>query len=120
MSSKPSIKWQVSEKETGRYASFRKRSWPTAYYKMPGERIAAMIHCKDSYEPRNLASANHAPLRLYIADHSATPFEWRLIKKAYPSLSEAKTAALRAIEQNPTFVPKLWHLPPPPSTGSMT
>ena len=98
------VKWKVSEAETSRFSSFHKRGWPMANYKADGE-VAAMIMCEDAYVPRHVASGDHAPLSLRIADHSVKPWAWKRAKATFTTLQEAKDALDRILTSHPEFAP---------------
>lgn len=98
------LKWKVAEAPTGPYRSFEKRRWPTAEY-VDGS-PAARIECDDRYVPANARSGNHAPLTLWIADHSAKPnWAWRKAKSTFATLQEAKDAVTDLLKKNPQCVP---------------
>jgi hypothetical protein len=103
--SKLKIKWKVSEKPTGSYASFHFRSWPIAFFKK-SDKCAINIHCADSYEPWRVKENKHAPLTVYIAQHVDGTFHWRKLKNRFATLDEAKAAGVRALGAHPDFWPK--------------
>jgi hypothetical protein len=102
---KKAIKWQVAPAPTGRYRSFANRTWPIGYYNGT-ETPAALILCEDDYTAKRAKSGVHAELRVRIADHSVTPWEWRQLKRRYAQLDEAKTAAETFLSNNPHYQSK--------------
>jgi hypothetical protein len=112
----PKIKWTISPAPTGKFSSFHKRSWPYAEF-VNGGNPAVMIRCEDSYRLSDAKSGDHAPLKVYIADHSiretnkeAAAFEWKRVKGEFKTLVDAKKAAIEVYERYPAFWPK--HLRP--------
>jgi hypothetical protein len=95
------LKWKVSSKETGKYASFQKRSWPRAEY--PNGSPAAFIRCFDSYSPsRSRGEQPHAPLELWVALYkNGKSFDNRRLIKRANSLQEAKDLIVLFLERNP-------------------
>lgn len=93
------IKWKVAEKETGRYASFHRRSWPTAYYNNGA--VAASILCETEYIPSQMKTGNHSPLTLMIADYSFYPYKWARLKTSFATLQELKDAFQKFIDAHP-------------------
>lgn len=65
-----------------------RRAWPIATY--ANGKPAAQIVCSTMYSRAMASSGNHDTLRIMIADHSKTPFEWRLLKKSAKTIKEAK------------------------------
>jgi hypothetical protein len=86
------IKWRVQSVPTGMYRSFQKRGWPQADY--PSGTVAAAIYCTgpDDYDSRRVATGDHAPLTVRVADYSVTPWQWRRLKGDFKTLQEAKAA----------------------------
>lgn len=106
MVKKVKLIWKVDEKPTGRYASFEKRSWPTAFYQN-GE-YAASISCEDAYNPRDAKEGKHKPLILRLANYSIPSnlennSGWTMVraKKEFATLKELKLAAIELLEKNP-------------------
>jgi hypothetical protein len=107
------IKWRVSEAPTGNYRSFAKRDWPAADYNDSQLTPAAMITCNDSYCPADVKAGKHAPLKVWIADHSLAvkndpevgSWKWRTLKGEFATLAEAKAAAANVLKKNPILVP---------------
>lgn len=63
-------KWKVDPPPIGRYRSFERRGWPTAYYCDENESCAAWIMCEDKYCPADVKTGKHKPLKLHVADYS--------------------------------------------------
>lgn len=107
------IVWRVEPAPTGRYRSFEKRSWPTAYYDKNKEYYAASIFCKTEYDPAKVKAGNHAPLFLKIADYSKpsnpeTRSGWSIATPArgFNTLSELKKWFEDFIKAHPAIRPK--------------
>jgi hypothetical protein len=102
----PKIKWRVSSAPTGRYRSFQRRSWPTANYVTREEEIAVQILCEEDYVPSRVATGNHPPLTIWIADHSAKPvWKWVTLTRPAATLKEAKERVAAFLAKNPHFAP---------------
>lgn len=116
------LKWKVTPKATGPYASFQYRSWPHA--EDAQGRMLARIECTKeginrmspgdnlamSYEPY-LARADVLPdgkmLRVYVANYCEGPiFKWMRSKLLYTNLKDAKATAQRILDMHPEFLPK--------------
>jgi len=88
--------WKVDSAPTGPYRSFQKRGWPSAEFN--GE-MMIMLRSEDSYNPRSIASGDHAPIRVSVADrrpeHNEVKngFTCKRLKGEFATLSEAKAAA---------------------------
>jgi len=104
----PKIKWEVAPAPSGQYRSFEERCWPSAEFVMPdGTTYAAVrLHCEQEYNPGKVKTGNHPPIKIYVAVHSKTSFEWRALKKTFPTLDEAKEAAFTAIVSYQEFWPE--------------
>lgn len=99
------IVWRASAVPTGRYRSFERRGWPRADYGKDGP-IAAHIFCEDDYCPRDVKIGNHRELTVWIADHSASPWKWKVARAKCKTLAEAKALVSRILEQNPSLAPR--------------
>ena len=99
-------KWKVSEPPTGRYRSFHKRAWPSAYYLDPEKRPAALMNCEKSYHPKEARSGNHPELTVRVADHSQKPFKWLVLKKHFATIDEAKDGFEEFRKKYPHIQPK--------------
>lgn len=99
-------KWKVGEAPTGRYRSFEKRSWPSAYYTDAQESVCAAIYCDTAYSPSAAKSGQHAELKVCVADHSQVPWKWRTLAQRFTSLEAAKAAVVAILEKHPHFIPK--------------
>jgi hypothetical protein len=111
MSKTLKIKWVVSPVETGSYASFRKRSWPYAYFS--GERIAARISCEVGYRAQLVKEEKNPPLTVFVADYSIVPtkekpcpWRWVELQQKSPSLAAVKERVLQFYKSNKHFLPK--------------
>jgi len=98
------VKWKVDPKETGRYASFFKRNWPSAYY-ADGQYCAGIV-CADDYSPHRARTGQHEPLKLTIRDYSKPELTNVTAKARYATLEEAKAALLPILEKHPHLIPK--------------
>lgn len=98
-------KWKVASEPTGRYRSFEKRDWPTAYW--PNEKPAFKIYCDDAYTPRRARGESaHGELKVMVAHHKDEGgFEWKMLKKRAATLVEAKQLAEDFIKQFPDWAP---------------
>jgi len=103
----PKIKWEVAPAPTGQYRSFQERSWPSAEFVMPDGTTypAVRLDCEKEYNPTSVKNGDHPPIKIYVAVHSSTSFEWRALKKTFPNLAEAKEAAFTAIVSYQEFWP---------------
>lgn len=105
--------WKVQEAPTGQFRSFEKRGWPTANY--DDGTPAGHIRCDDDYTSANVKTGKHAPLMLFVADHSVGrdpelkakhgAFRWRKAKSTFATLKEAKEALLVILEKNSQLKP---------------
>lgn len=86
------IKWKCAEVPTGRYRSFKRRSWP---FGSIGESAAAQLVCADEYVPQDVRDGNHAPITVLIAfrEIGTRAFKWRALKATAATLDEAKVLA---------------------------
>ena len=96
---KPKLKWKVAEKETGRYASFQRRNWPTAT--LNGE-LAVQIDCVEDYSPYRARTGNHSELIVRVLDRR-TGHHWRKLVQRPKTLEEAKKLAQYFVEANEDF-----------------
>lgn len=98
------IKWKVSSTPVGRYRSFERRAWPTAWI---GDSILASITCADDYSASRSREGRHAPLALFLYDYSKG-VQNRSMRKAirsYATLDEAKAALPKLLDLHPEFIP---------------
>jgi hypothetical protein len=105
------IKWKVSSKPTGSYASFHRRGWPHAYFE--GDKMAAQILCADDYHPPMVKAGTHGPLTIWIADYSIVPtkekpstWTWCKLVKTAATLQEVKERVEAFYKHNPQMLPK--------------
>lgn len=106
------IYWRVGEAPTGRYRSFERRAWPTAYYRGPDMQPAAFISCDDSYRPHAARSGKHAALEIAVLHHNhpthgSAPWK-RLFFAPIPgrTLAQAKTLVQKYLNAHPEYAPK--------------
>lgn len=95
------LKWKVSAKPTGPYSSFHKWSWPTADYRTG--QMAAQISCEQDY---HYNKREHAPLFLWLADHSGDKWQWRKFKQPLENMEAVKDYAEQMLQKYPQFIPK--------------
>lgn len=103
------IQWRVDPSPVGRYKSFQKRKWPTAWYSDVWKPMA-FIRCEDSYEPSNVKLGDHAPLTVVLCHHRHPQAgnSWKLLrmKKRFENLAEAKIAVQDFLDAHPEFAPR--------------
>lgn len=103
------VKWEVSEPLSGRYQSFYRRGWPSAFYKDGSS--AAFITCEDEYLPADVKTGNHKELTLHISNWSCfTPEKGltRVVAKLHPkTLKEAKDLLDSILTKYPHLMPKV-------------
>lgn len=103
------LKWRVSPSPTGRYRSFENRAWPMAYVNGTAGDAVAYITCVDEYRPADVKAGKHAELTVHIADRLADRlqgsqgWQWRKLKKKFPTLDEAKQAAQDFFDKHPQY-----------------
>lgn len=100
------IKWRVSDTPVGRYCSFERREWPSAFYENGS--LCAFITCEDEYVPSKIKNNDHALLILHIAhygDHTHGAWTMKRLKKQAISLKEAKDMVHLFIMNHPEFHP---------------
>ena len=99
------IKWKVTEKETGRWSSFHKRGWPTAYYDKDCH--CATILCEDGYAPYKVREGKHAELKMMVAQyHPNGSWQWKTLTKRFKTLQEAKDGLIMFLAAHPEFIPE--------------
>lgn len=101
---KTKIKWKVSPKSTGRYASFQARGWPHAEYECG--QWAAQLICKEDYSFDRAKSGNHSEIKVMIADYTETQWVWRTLVKRASTLEEAKEIVKNFLIANPQYAPR--------------
>jgi hypothetical protein len=109
------IKWRVSERPTGEYASFQYRAWPMAY--VGDEAVVQLVSTggagrgnTNGYSAYAARTGNHEPLRVMIrwpedASNPNDTWGWRYLKGGFDTLPEAKAAAERFWEKHPAQLP---------------
>lgn len=106
------IKWTVTDRPSGRYRSFQRRGWPSANFVNADESNCAWIGCEDDYEPADVRTGNHRPLKVYIADYSTRsndgncPYTRRKLKVEPRTLQAAKDLVKYFYEKNPQCLPQ--------------
>lgn len=102
------IYWKVDPAPTGRYRSFQKRGWPTAYYK-GSDKPAFFLESADAYEPQAVKAGTHAPIYVVACHHNhpSSPNSWARLKMREPfaTLDAAKAACLAALNEKPELAP---------------
>lgn len=106
------LKWKVSEEPTGRYRSFEKRSWPTAYYGSENGKPAAFIYCSESYTAQR-AKSGECELKIVILNHNQdyvkskglTAWVRCTLKKTVKTVAEAKETVYAFLESRPHWWP---------------
>jgi hypothetical protein len=106
------IKWKVSDKYSGVYSSSYNREWPAARYLAANgkEYSAGFISSQSQYNPSNVKTGAHEPLRVHVAvwqnpripSHSA--FNWEKIGTV-DTLSDAKKLLQDYINAHPEILP---------------
>jgi hypothetical protein len=105
---KVKLKWKASEKPTGPYKCFQKRSWPVAHFGKT-DVTAASIYCEDQYVPSRVKLGEHKELivRVAIRDAEKGPgWNWCNLKKRAATLEEAKAIAQDFFDRNPKYLPE--------------
>lgn len=93
------IKWRVMEKETGRFASFHRRGWPSAEHKESGRPLFAIDCPTDEYTN---GRPPHGPLFLRFAKSDGTgKWNWAILKQQFATIQELKARAKEIYEQHP-------------------
>ena len=100
----PKIKWKVDPASTGKYRSFDKRGWPTAFYQNEDENVCAFISCTDEYYPPNVKTGKHDPLYVRVFDYENK--KYRKYTRPFSSINEVKEWVLELLKRNPNFYPK--------------
>jgi hypothetical protein len=98
----PKLKWKVKEAPTGPYRSFARRGWPWGLHE---GKVMITFVCDDDYRPARVATGEHKPLTVRVADRSngPSPFIWRSLSAKADTLSEAKKMAQEFFNKNPEF-----------------
>lgn len=99
------IRWVIQQPRVGGSNHRRfQRDWPRAFYEngLP----AATLACDDDYSNDIATSCKHAPLTMYVADHTKKPWDWRRVKERYPTLARAKAALLELLEEHSEMKPR--------------
>lgn len=102
---KPKLKWKVSEAETGRYASFHKRAFPSAYWNDGSP--AAYMSCELSYQGAYLKSPdlpNGELITIRVTIPDGDKWKWAVLKLKAKSVPEAKQIVKEFFENNPHVI----------------
>lgn len=104
------IVWKVTEAPTGRYRSFERRSWPTAYYGSTDGKPAAFLECEDAYVPARVREGAHAPIKVIVLHHNHPEAgkSWKhfVLKERAPTLDRAKQMAEEFLLAHTDWHPK--------------
>jgi hypothetical protein len=99
------LKWELAYKPTGRFSFLEKREWPRAHYQGT-ERIALIIYCEDAYSLKSAKTGSHQELSVRVADYSVPHgFQWRTLRRRFATLTDAKEAATKFLEERPVYWP---------------
>lgn len=109
----PKIQWKVEPAPTGLSRSFQARGWPGAHYANDRQDPCAFIHCTENYTPSRAKEGAHPPLKVRMADHSVSPFEWRGLAGTFTTLALAKAAVAEFVANNPGWVARPDPVKPP-------
>ena len=106
---KMKIKWKVSEKPSGNFASFELRQWPEAEFENGSP--AAEIRCLDEYVPELARIGKHLELKVIVAcwginEDGIETFKWKTLKQPARTLKEAKELVNLFFYNHPKFIPK--------------
>lgn len=101
--------WRVGEEPTGRFRSFDRRAWPTAYYGSAEGKPAAFIYSDTSYSGSVVKSGRHEPLKVRVLHHNHpdNPESWKVVvlKAEFATLKDAKEAVAKFLESHLDWVP---------------
>lgn len=104
------IKWKVAEAPTGKYRSFERRGWPTAYYDSVGGKPAAFLSCDDAYVPTCVRTGAHAPIKVIVLHHNhpEAKSSWKrfVMKERAATLSRAKEMVAEFLSAHKDWWPK--------------
>lgn len=102
------IYWRVDPAPTGRYRSFQRREWPTAWYK-DANKPAFFLECADDYEPQAVKTRLHAPIYVVVCHHNHPKAgnSWARLRMREPfkTLADAKAACLAVLIEKPEIAP---------------
>lgn len=105
------IKWKVSCVPAGRYRSFENRSWPSGQI---DDHAVAHLSSDVSYSATLAQDSGEHNIHLSIADWSnynsgdkiKSAFVWKRLKQTFKTVAAAKAAAVRILQDNPSFLRK--------------
>jgi hypothetical protein len=101
--------WKVAEAPTGRYRSFERRGWPTAYFGKVDGWPAAFLSCADEYRPAQVRTGTHQPITVALCHHQHPDkgSSWKTfrLKAAAKTLDEAKKLVQEFYETHPEWLP---------------
>lgn len=105
--------WKVSDKPTGRFRSFDRRSWPVGWWGKPelaSSQVAAFILCSDEYVPALVREGKHDLLTITVVhyNHPDVPNGGKRfrLKKQAATLDEAKQMVQAFYDLHPDWLPK--------------
>lgn len=109
--------WKVEPEPTGRYRSFARRGWPSAYYVTGGVRTdteklkpAAFLVCDDDYDPPKVRTGQHRPIEIIVLHHQHPQAgnSWKRfrLKETGDTLDRAKQIVQKFLDEHPEFHPK--------------
>jgi len=99
---KPKLKWKVSEAEKGRYASFHKRAFPSAYWNDGSAAVA--LHCELRYHGSYLKASdlpNNELITIRVTIPDGDKWKWVTLKHKAKSIPEAKQVVQQFFDANP-------------------
>lgn len=104
------IVWKVADTPTGKYRSFERRGWPTAYYGSTNGKPAAFLECEDAYTPACGREGGHAPIKVIVLHHNHPEAgkSWKrfVLKERAATLSQAKQMATEFLQHHLDWHPK--------------
>lgn len=104
------IVWKVAEAPTGRYRSFERRGWPTAYYGSTEGKPAAFLDCDDQYVPASVRAGAHALIKVVVLHHNHPEANgsWKrfVMKERAVTLDRAKEMVAEFLNAHEDWWPK--------------
>lgn len=104
------IVWKVADAPTGRYRSFERRGWPTAYYDSTDGKAAAFLECEDAYVPACVREGAHAPIKVVVLHHNHPEAgrSWKrfVLKARAATLDQAKQMVAEFLRTHQDWRPK--------------
>lgn len=99
--------WKVAPKPRGRYRSFQRRGWPTAYYS-GGDEPAAFLTCEDDYSPARVRTGQHSLITITVLHHNVPDVvTWKRynLRHRAATLEEAKSLVQRFFDEHESWQP---------------